>query len=242
MSANPAKIASPGPIRAAGGAKIFAEPPRRPGQNPANRPHRGQARCRIRASRCGDAVAHHPVRAWQPTPTPPPMVKALQEADDGLGILGQLGIHPVFVAPEALAIGEIARACPFHTSWRCRRPRRTPFAPASITMSAMAVIVAPGVERRLDRQTHLVGQRIERLGPVERDPARARGECGCRSRAAPAGGAEIFVRFRHAFRPGTRSGFQRTRAPVAACRDHPCPASMSRATISRMISFVPSRI
>ena len=84
------RIASAGAHPRTGRAEIFAKPPRRDVPRGTSRRHRAPDRCRIPASRCWLLSPTIRWLPWQPTPTPPPMVKPCIEAHDGFRIFSRV--------------------------------------------------------------------------------------------------------------------------------------------------------
>ena len=97
--------------------------------------------------------------------------KALHKADHRLGKACQTRVHAVFIAPKGAAIGEIARAPGavelgnITACAKCFIARGIDDHPRDLR------VVFPATQGRIDLHRHLVGQRVQRLGAVQRDAA-----------------------------------------------------------------------
>ena len=151
--------------------QVLAEPPRR-------------AREQQRAAHVGDepnpalghgdaAVgAHHAVRRVAAEPHAAAHDEAVQEAHHGLREAEELGVHAVLVAPKGARVLVVARdPVPVDVGEVAARAK------GAIALridhdEAHGVVARPSVERALDGEAHLPGERVERLGAGERDAPR----------------------------------------------------------------------
>ena len=133
--------------------------------------------------------------------------EAMQEGDDRLGEIEKPRVHAVFVLPEAATVIVIAcAACLIHLRQIAARTEGLVAGQPVDDQQAHGRVIRPEDQRLVDLKAHLPGQRVQRLGAVEGDAARA--------------ALDAAVNVLHYLRS----------------------ASICRAMITRMISFVPSRI
>jgi hypothetical protein len=201
------------------GAEILAQPPRRARQQTGAADVRHETDS---AFRHGDlrAVARDPMAAMPAEPDTAAHDETVQEADDRLGVFGQLGVEAVFVAPELASVFMVARFAGAVERGDVAARAEGAFALGIQQDQVDGIVVAPAVQRGLGFEAHLVGQRIERPGPGQGDAARA---ALCAD--VDVGHGRLRLLWANFFEEICRQRF-----------------SMSRATIRRMISFVPSRI
>ena len=100
----------------------------------------------------------------------------LQERNDRFGVAENLVIQTVFIGPEPLAIGKITLGAGV-IQFGDITARAKGALPLCINHNQLhRVIAGPIVKRLFNRQTHLVGHRIQRLRTGQGDAARVSGD------------------------------------------------------------------
>ena len=98
--------------------------------------------------------------------------EAVQKGDDGFGEVENACVHPVFVAPEARAVVVFAaRPGGVHRGDIAARTEGP--SGRGVNQNQMHVVVhSPGFQCFFDFETHVPGQCVHDVGPVQRDAAR----------------------------------------------------------------------
>ena len=159
------------PHARAGHAKIRPQTPRSPRQQgrTAHIRHQPDRAFRHRDLR---AFADNPVTGMARHPHPAPHAEPLYQHHHRLCIAVNPVIHPVFVAPEIPAKGKVASGA--------LRIQLGNIAAGAERLGTRRVdhhqihrrIGGPADQRRIQHLAHAVRQRVQRLGPVQRGPAR----------------------------------------------------------------------
>jgi len=152
--------------------QIFADAPRRAGQQPAAADIGDQADAGFGHGDLG-GIADDPVAGMAADADAAAHDEALHEGQDGLGVIGDGRIHAVFVEEEARALGVIAGAASMIDGGNIAAGAKSLVAGSVDDDQIDQGVIAPVLQRRMDRPRHVMAERVQRLRAVEGDPTGA---------------------------------------------------------------------
>ena len=122
-------------------------------------------------------LAHHPIAPMHRQSHAAAHGDTVDQSEIGLSVVADERVQPVFVMPEAVSV-VLAGLSRLRKAADIAAGAEGPLARPAHHHRGDAVVCRPGAEPGLQGMAHLQGQGVQRLRPVEQDPAEAalRGE------------------------------------------------------------------